>query len=200
MNKEKNKNGLDFPNRIALAVIAVHIVSITAISILFRTLPEDNRFAVLNDTIIELETCVALENTIINSMKELSNLASKSGYELALNDIIKDHKNSISIIRDKLPLLKKVKESGQEKSGHKIIVYAIIILAIQGILLLLYLSRINRAALFTVSLISRQINDIITGGKPDPVEKNNIVEFRELYDRFSILLEKINSGKIKMKK
>lgn len=55
MNKTDNQKGPDSRRGMALAVIAVHVVSIAAIVLLFRTLPQDNRFMALKDTVAGVE-------------------------------------------------------------------------------------------------------------------------------------------------
>lgn len=74
-------------------------------------------------------------------MVELSNLARKSGYELVLNDIIRDHRNAISGMKSRLSELKK---AGNKNEG-RVMVYVIIIFVVQGALLLLSLFRTARA-------------------------------------------------------
>ena len=185
MNVTKKQPTRTLQYKTVIAVIAVHILSLFVIFSVFNTLPRDDRIDALDGTIIELKKSIAMEDTITGSVVQLSRLAQKSGYELAVGDIIKDHRSAMSSIKTNLAVLQ---QAGNETSRHNIMVYVIIVLGVQGLLLVLYFSRVTGAVSLTVNVISRQIDDILAGKEVTYEDNEEIVEFTEFYDKFKIFL------------
>ncbi len=180
MNVTEKQPARTLQYKTVIAVIAVHILSLFVIFSVFNTLPPDDRIAALGGTIIELKKSIAMEETITGSVVQLSRLAQKSGYELAVGDIIKDHRSAMSSIKTNLAVLQ---QAGNETSRHNIMVYVIIVLGVQGLLLVLYFSRVARSSSYTLGIISRQIDDILAGKDADITNDETIIEYRELYEK-----------------
>lgn len=197
MNSTEKKITSTLQQKTAFAVIAVHLISIAVIFLALGAFSRREGARDIRATVEKLEKSVSTEKSIVDAVARLSDLARESGYELAVDDIIKDHRAAMTAVKGNLAVLKDLE---REKTGGNVLIYAVIVVAVQGVLLLLFLLKLNRSASFTLRLIARQIDNALAGEKIDRNGEDSVIELRGLYDSFGELLNRIEEQSTKKTK
>ncbi len=197
MNSTEKKITSTLQQKTAFAVIAVHLISIAVIFLALGAFSRREGARDIRATVEKLEKSVSTEKSIVDAVARLSDLARESGYELAVDDIIKDHRAAMTAVKGNLAVLKDLE---REKTGGNVLIYAVIVVAVQGVLLLLFLLKLNRSASFTLRLIARQIDNALVGEKIDRNGEDSVIELRGLYDSFGELLNRIEEQSTKKTK
>lgn len=197
MNSTEKKITATLQQKTAFAVITVHLISIAVIFLALGAFSRREGARDIRATVEKLEKSVSTEKSIVDAVARLSDLARESGYELAVDDIIKDHRAAMTAVKGNLAVLKDLE---REKTGGNVLIYAVIVVAVQGVLLLLFLLKLNRSASFTLRLIARQIDNALAGEKIDRNGEDSVIELRGLYDSFGELLNRIEEQSTKKTK
>ena len=115
---------------------------------------------------------------------KVSDLARESGYELAVNDVIRDHAESMKEVKKNLEGLRMVRPADQDKIFPAVF---IAVFVMQGMFILAYLiMRMNRIS-GSITVMSRQIDDAMAGKKAaSPTMKNS--ELKELHYKLNGLI------------
>ncbi|MBN1533805.1 MAG: hypothetical protein JXA20_14135 [Spirochaetes bacterium] len=190
MNKKREQSAGAFQGKIAFIVIAVHLLSLAVLISLMGILKSDDAAAPLDTAIANLEKSVSMEKAITDSVVQLSGLARKSGYELAVDEVIGDHRRIMGEVRRNLTVLKETRTRNDD-SPMKIAVIAVMV--IQGSLLAFILYLLFRRVTVPIQVMSQHIDDIMAGKKPDIWDMKRIVVFRDFYYRFAGLLKLMES-------
>lgn len=160
----------------AVALIAVHFLTIAVVISSAQYSQENQHFHALDETINDLEKTLGREKSIVSSVVELSKLARKSGYELSVHDVIKDHGEDMREIHKNLTILKKIKEQRDIEAPLYFVITSIVI---QGSILLLYFLWLLTRLLKPIRFMTRQIDDVMAYKK---VVFGNIKKPREMND------------------
>lgn len=191
MNSREKGNGFSSQWKAVLVVVALHCITIIVILAALWPASRRDETRIFLDTVGRLEKSVSMELAFTDSVARLSRLARKSGYELAVDDIIRDHTTSMSTVKENLAVLKNI---GKKRTGVGFLLGIAIIVALQGLALSLYLVRLHRSAAFTIDLMERRIDDAAAGRKREPTERGKVVELRELYEKLEQLIDRAGSS------
>ncbi|MBN1532163.1 MAG: hypothetical protein JXA20_05835 [Spirochaetes bacterium] len=190
--KDRRK-GITFTirTRVAAVVVAVNAVSIAMLVAASVFQARTEGFAALEATIEGLERAVSRQEAIASSVTEISRLARRSGYELSVSDIVKDHRRSMCDIRSGLAALRGFRETRSVALPLSLVIAAV---AAQCAALLLYLVWFLGRVLAPIRLMSRQIDDVMANRRVVLDDARRPGELRVFYYKFAGLIKLAEAG------
>ncbi len=185
MNQTRKKPANSFQRKTLFVIFLSHFITIAVIIAMTAALPRPAEMTALNGIISEIERSSSREKEITGAIIKLSRLAGRSGYELAVQDMIRNHDASMAALSKNASILKTMEKRNY---NHTFLIAIIAAVGAQGLFLLIYISWVTGRVSRQVSLMSWQIDDIMAGKKTEPLYMGKNGVLRELYDKFSRLM------------
>jgi len=173
--------------KIKTAIFVICIYSLSAAAIYSSAVSRQNTAYVkdFKNSIELLEKSVAKQKAIADAAVKMSELAKKSGYELAVNDVIKDHAESMNALKMNLENLVKFENSNNPSNSYRTVLKVIIInMLVMLACLFFILGRLSRV----IGYMSGQIDSVIRGGSAELKSPKFAGQLRPFYEKFCGLL------------
>ncbi len=140
-----------------------------------------------------LNSAIQTEDNIVSAFVKFAQTVSGKGFILKTDQISEDHKKSISIMkkynRKEIIYAKNLKSSVDDTFIILTVIIAIVIL--QAIFLYFYLIKLTHRISGPIFVFTRHVQDIIDGKEPQFRKLRDNDEFKEFYDKFMEMTEKI---------
>ncbi len=186
MKKRKNKLiDREFQLKTIFSVIGITVISFLVLMAIIG-INAANNTKKISSTVEELNEAVALEDSIVHSYIDKSSGDLTTEEKIRSENIRRDHNKSIGVIRKYVVLL----DSFAIQNFHLITIIFVIVL-VQGILLYYYLLQLTHRISGPIYVISTHIKDIMDGKEPEFRELREKDQFKDLYDQFIKMSERI---------
>ncbi len=178
-----------FQLKTTFSIISISILAfLVIIALISIRTAKNNRD--ISKTIFDLNQAIEVESNIVGAFIDYSKHIQSPDLVLATRKISDDHTRSIGVMRQYVDLLK----SFTEQNLQLIIIITVIVL-LWGIFLYFYLVRLTHRISGPLFVISRHMADIIEGRDPQFRDLRDKDEFKEFYDRFRQMADKIREYK-----
>ncbi len=144
-----------------------------------------SKIGVIGSTTRELDRALQDEDNIVSSFKEYAKRVKDPIFILATEKIESDHVKSIETIKLNLKILKAYSERNSQ-----LLMITIAIMAVNIMMLFVYLIRSTHKAAGPVQVMNRYVRDLLEGRKTEIRCLRKSDEFKEFYDDFIRLVEK----------
>ncbi|MBN1534427.1 MAG: hypothetical protein JXA20_17265 [Spirochaetes bacterium] len=194
MNSKEQKISMTLRRRVVIVTAAIHVIALACVTASLTCHFRGAGGEDMGQISERLESAVSKEELIVVSVMEFSKLAKESGYELAVDDIIRDHRRSIASIKEDLRSLR----SGDDRARPSTLVPAILaILVLEGLLLIGCLFVLLGRLLAPMELMAEHIDDLMAGKRPG-IDSGRIPKmFRGYYGKFVEFVRSVEAERVK---
>lgn len=194
MKFKRKKKLINYSFQLKTAIPAV-IISTLLFSIIIGVIlyiVSMSRSGYLASTTGELDRAVANEDNIVTSFKEYAKRVKDPIFILATEKIEADHRVSITTIKENIQILRFYTEK-----NNLLLFFAIALMALNALLLFIYLIRATHKAAGPVQVMNRYVRDLLEGRMPDIRGLRKGDELKEFHEDFTRLVEKYQKRQVK---
>ena len=144
----------------------------------------------ISRTVMNLNMTIRVEDNIVNAFIDYSKHIRSSDLTLHSKMINDDHKKNMDVIKKHITIL-----NGLIKRNFHLISIILIVVILLIIGLYLYLMNITHRISGPIYVMSMQIKNIIEGKDPHFRELRDKDEFKDFYDKFIVMIDKLKEDK-----
>ncbi|MFC1669476.1 hypothetical protein ACFL20_03735 [Spirochaetota bacterium] len=145
----------------------------------------------------QINSSIKVENNIVKAFVKYSKHVSSKSNLAYLRKIEIDHGKSMKAINNYITFSKGFVENMIVLTSNNILIVIVvfIIIIMQGIVIYFYLIRMTHRISGPIYIMSKHIEDLISGSDPDIRDLRDKDEFKDFYKLFTELTEKIKEDK-----